>query len=271
MNSNGIIILRKAAIRSVLVLCVCLLAVSCKTAGISGSHNTEYAVKALTPPAVTDISGTLSVSVGSIGPLSVKTRLCWNQSISMSYSVLGLLEVAGVEMTPDKITVVNRVNRVYCEMGYSDIPYTDLLKLDFQVVQGLLWGKTFVYGMPESEKAISHLGVKNPDETGSVAMTDSRGGFQFVSDSSGRVSEISKSSIAYNFSAHYSGTANVGQLPVLPGTLEVRLSSGKKDIQARVRYSGFASPGVIPGSGASVAGMRKVSVEEMVNILKKYL
>lgn len=251
----------------------CLLAEGCKTsssAARGGNAGNEVAMQMLAAPAARDVSGKMSVTYGKTGPVNVKARMRWNQSIQLSLNALGLLEVASANIMPDRILLINRVSGVYCELAYSDIPHSDLLKFDFQTVQGLFWGRVFVYGQQETSRAASSLKIGKRSDSGALSVTDTKGGFQFDTDGTARVLKASKSSVAYKMSVSYRDFIAVDAGCTLPAVMEANLSVGKKSHSARIRYSGFESSGTKATSDVTT-GLKKVSFDEFFGFLKKLL
>ena len=251
-----------------LAMAVTLAVASCKTSQIPSAGRTTESSVLLADPQNRSFSGKLSVSIGQTVPVSLKTKMCWNEGITMSYSLIGLLDIASVSITPEKIIIVNRVNSSFCEADYSEIPYLDKLKLDFRSFQGLLWGRAFVYGYGKNGKA-SHLKSGRRSQEGNVTLTDERGGFQFDVDGNGQVMRTGKSTVLYNFSADYLRNGRVGS-DNLPSSVTVNASLSGKSVNARIGYSGMS---VSDGRMEPVRtdGLRKVTLSEMLGLLKEYL
>ena len=224
----------------VLAACVALLFASCKTTEVAEGGRKDSRKALLSAPSVRSVTGRIAVTVGSIGPLTTNAEMSWDNRINLSYSVLGLLEVANVTLTPKDVTIVNRVNGVYCQEPYSALPYIGVLKLDFKTIQGILWGRAVSSG-------------------------------KFETDADGNVSHISLSSVVYKATVDYSGRIMLSQDCGLPSVAAVSVSSGNRNLAVRLRYSSFRSYGGEIAPAGNLYGLRKVSVSEMTDILKKYL
>lgn len=267
--------MRNRAIQNAVICLLVVVAVSsCRTGNLPGAGNVrnEAVTYALAVPSVQDVSGKLSVSSSSIGPLNVKVRMRWNESIYMSYSLLGLISVAEASFLPERVILVNSMKGVYCEMAYDEIPYSDRLKVDFQTIQGLFWGRAFVYGEADPERASKHLKVSKSDNYSMVTLTDGRGGFQFDTDGFGKVYRTYKSTALYRVEADYSGTSmGSGTEFTLPSVLEVSASAGSRSLTGRARYSSFMNYSGHPSDEVRTAGLQRVSADEMIGILKDLL
>lgn len=230
----------KSDVIRIIPLCLALVLASCKTAEITKGEKKIAQKSLLSAPSVTNVTGKIAVTVGSIGPLTVNAGMSWDKCINLSYNLLGLMELANVTLTPDDVTIINRVNGVYCREPYSALPYVGILKLDFKTVQGILWGRAISNGKCET-------------------------------DAEGNVSGLALSSVAYKASAAYSGRVMLSQDCSLPSVSSIQVNSGNRSLSVRLRYSGFARSASEIGSSASFSGLRKVTSSEMIDILKKYL
>lgn len=83
-------------------------------------------------------AGTKSARVG--GSLKMKR----NDVIQISLVALGLMEVGRMELTPDYMMVVDRINHQYVKTGYSDVDFFGNVGIDFYTFQSLFWDELFV-------------------------------------------------------------------------------------------------------------------------------
>ena len=83
-------------------------------------------------------AGTKSARVG--GSLKMKR----NDVIQISLVALGLMEVGRLELTPDYMMVVDRMNHQYVKSGYSDVDFFRSAGIDFYTFQSLFWDELFV-------------------------------------------------------------------------------------------------------------------------------
>lgn len=262
----------KSVLFRAMMLCMVLSVVSCRTARLQKSALKEEAELMLSEPSVTDLSGRFSVTYGSSGPFTVRARMRWNKCIHLSYNALGLMEVCGVDILPNQIVLVNRLNGTYSTVNYSDIPYLDGIKVDFLTVQGILWNRIFVYGMADPVPASGHIDLitGNTGDGGRV-LADDLSDFRFNLEKDGCISRISKTAMLYKASAAYSGKTAVSQTFSLPSQMNVSVVLGSKSITARLRYSGFSSAGASGEISYDQSELDKIPVSEMLKSVKKYL
>lgn len=83
-------------------------------------------------------AGVNSARVG--GSLKMKR----NDVIQISLVALGLMEVGRLELTPDYMMVVDRVNHQYVKSSYADVDFLNKAGIDFYTFQSLFWDELFV-------------------------------------------------------------------------------------------------------------------------------
>lgn len=247
-----------------------LLLHSCGSIRQMKSEDRDQVVRLLDNPPLTGFSARASVTLGSTGPFTLSVRTRWNECIQLSYNALGLAEVAAVEFTPDRVTVISRINRVYSELLFSQIPHIDDLKADFRTIQGLIWGRMSVYGTPDPSEAATYIGMLRSNGVDGMTLVDNVSDYRYTIDPSGHVTSVSKSSLLYKASIDYSSFSGIPDVFQIPQTLDCRLSYGLKDHQAKVRYRNFSvQNGAAPRNDLS--GLRKVAFSEMLEMIKSLL
>ena len=58
-----------------------------------------------------------------------------DEAIQLSVSLLGFMEVGRLELTPDYLLLINRAERQYVKVNYSDVPYLRQVGIDFYSLQ----------------------------------------------------------------------------------------------------------------------------------------
>lgn len=269
-NSRELIPVRLAAV-CMLALSLCVLN-SCRTSRVRKAETREYALEMLSAPEVTDLSGKFSVTYGTSGPFTIKARMRWDKCIHLSYSVLGLMEVAAVDILPDKVVLANKVNGVYSELAFSDIPYIGVAKADFRTVQGLLWNRLSVYGKSSPDEAAQHIDLLLSDSgTGRKILSDDISDFRFEVDGDGNIVSVSKSVPLCKVSAGYSGFREVDNGFRLPERMNVNVTYGSNATGVKVRYVGFSSASAREDIMIDISSLGKIPFSEMVKIVKRYL
>ncbi len=82
-----------------------------------------------------------SVSAG--GALKMKR----DEIIQVSVTALGIMEVGRLELTPQQLLVLDRVNKQYLQIAWHDVPELAQAGIDFSTFQALFWNELFVPGI----------------------------------------------------------------------------------------------------------------------------
>ena len=86
------------------------------------------------------LQGKESISVGG----SIKMKK--DEVIQLSIVAAGIVEAARIELTPQRMLVLDRIGRRYVEIGYDELSFIQQCKLDFYTLQSLFWNEIFLPG-----------------------------------------------------------------------------------------------------------------------------
>jgi len=93
------------------------------------------------------LSAKISLSIGTSNNstrVGGTLRMKRNDVIQISLVALGLMEVGKLELTPDYMMVVDRMNRQYVKCRYSEVDFFRESGIDFYTFQSLFWDELFV-------------------------------------------------------------------------------------------------------------------------------
>ena len=140
---------------SYIVLLVLILT-SCSTSRntlrnttIGGLSGTEYMEKVIEwTPSRDNLTARarIELNVGSSSPMSVNANMRVRRGEIIRFSVAPILgiEVARIDITPDKIMAVDRMNKRYVELGFAEISSLLNTELDFNILQSLILNEIFI-------------------------------------------------------------------------------------------------------------------------------
>ena len=145
---------------SLVVLVLVLALTGCRTTRNTGDvialtkkQRNELLAPLMTyPTGVKAITAKTTITLDNMGsPVTVKGRLRMRRDevIQMSFTAFGLMEVACIEVTPDRAYAIDRVNKRYAVIDYS----TGLMNyagISFNAVQALFWNRIFLPGVKEA-------------------------------------------------------------------------------------------------------------------------
>ena len=61
--------------------------------------------------------------------------------INLTYTMIITVAVGTMELTPDYILILDRLNKRYCRIRYSDVPSLEQAGIDFNYLQSIFWGE----------------------------------------------------------------------------------------------------------------------------------
>lgn len=103
------------------------------------------------PASVKAVTAKTSIAMDNMGdPMTMKGRLRMRRDevVQMSITALGLMEIACVEFTPDRVFIIDKINRQYAVIDYSS-GWMNYAGISFSTVQALFWNRIFMPGVKE--------------------------------------------------------------------------------------------------------------------------
>ena len=105
--------------------------------------------------------------------VSGSLRMKRDDVIQVSLVPLGLMEVGRLELTPDYMMVVDRMNHQYVKCGYSEVDFFREAGIDFYTFQSLFWDELFVLNGNGERPAGD--GFKLRTENGGIQLVNAQG------------------------------------------------------------------------------------------------
>lgn len=219
----------------------------------------------------------------SLGKSSINGRMCLESgrrfALLANAPLLGF-ELGRIEATPDSVVLVDKFDKLYCVVTLTELTKVEALAgHEMEAVECLMLGRIFVPGVGQASakdysrlawSTETHADGTQGNSTGVYEGKDYR--LTYVIDSKGQlVSTTLAMADGKRATWSYTGYADVEKLKPLPHTEEVKATNGRnKSIDAGITL-------VNPSFGESnwkafdATSYRKVTVEEMTDVLKKLL
>lgn len=102
-------------------------------------------------PEKKSLTAKVNVTVGS-GTKSMSTNGTLKMEnnnvifVSLVDPILGITEVGRMEFTPEKVQIIDRINKQYISVPYSDVSFLKATNVDFNTLQALFWNEVFEPG-----------------------------------------------------------------------------------------------------------------------------
>ncbi len=185
------------------------------------------------------VMGGKAVTVG--GSLKMKR----DEVIQLSFVALGMFEAGRLELTPDYLMLIDRLNHQYVRVNYSDVPFLKQVGVDFNTFQSLFWNELFLFGdkggLPREkdfQKRSLADGIELVNEDSKViALTfiaDAVDGLLQQTTLRGRISGTERLSMNWQ----YQNYAQMGEQQ-FPDQMQISLNTGKTPVQVTMQLSGM--------------------------------
>ena len=84
---------------------------------------------------------------GKATSASGQLKMKRDEIIQVSITALGIMELGRLELTPQQLLVLDRVNNQYLQFAWSEVPELAEAGVDFTTFQALFWNELFVPGI----------------------------------------------------------------------------------------------------------------------------
>ena len=105
------------------------------------SNNTSQANLTAKVKVVVDVDGKSTSTSGSL-----KMKKNDVIQISLVDPLLGVMELGRMEFTKTRVLIIDRVNKQYVDLPYSDVSFLKRANIDFNTLQSLFWHEVFEPG-----------------------------------------------------------------------------------------------------------------------------
>lgn len=96
-------------------------------------------------------------------PVKGNLRMRRDEVIQMAFTALGMIEVARIEMTPEAVWIIDRLNKQYAKAKYSELPFLGQSLVNYSLIESLLWNELF---LPGQKNVAAHLDKFNVESSG---------------------------------------------------------------------------------------------------------
>lgn len=118
----------------------------------------------------------LNLSAGSKDArLGGSLRMKRNDVIQLSLVAFGLMEVGKLEMTPDYMMVIDRMNHQYVRCAYTDVEFFKVSGINFYTFQSLFWNELFVFNSKGEVSEAGNYVLKTDGDVVSLVNEKERG------------------------------------------------------------------------------------------------
>lgn len=245
---------------------------------IGGLSGTEYMEKVIewTPSRQNLTARTrLEINAGSASPISVNAnmRIRRGEIIRITVAPFLGIEVARIDITPEKLLAIDRVNKRYVELGFGELSGMLNTELDFNILQSLILNEIFIPGREKLSE--SDAGKFNLSPYGNQAKLQVKGtkriGYSFLTSATdGRLEEtvISLKGLPYSLHCRYSDFTMLGN-DVFPQYIEMQSEGTGKKYSLSMKLSRLGTDSDWDAKSEVSSKYKKISIQELLQFLIK--
>lgn len=245
---------------------------------IGGLSGTEYMEKVIEwTPARENLTAraAIELNTGSSTPFSVNAnmRIRRGEIIRISVAPFLGIEVARIDITPQKILAVDRMNKRYVELGFSEISSLLNTALDFNILQSLILNEIFLPGKEKLSLSDAEKFSLTPSDNRAqlqVKGTKRIGYSFFTSATDGRLEEtvISLNSLPYSLHCQYDDFIMLGN-DVFPQNIEMFSEGTDKRYSLKMKLSRIGEDSDWDAGTELSSKYRKMSFQELLKLFIK--
>lgn len=188
--------------------------------------------------------------------------------IQVSFTALGMVEIARMELTPKAALLIDRMSKQYAMVAYDEIPGLEEVDVDYDMIESLLWNELF---LPGQKKIASHLNLFDSRAVGQQLIvtpkSQSNIKLQFIADNP--CTRLQQTRLDYGpvFSTwNYSAFQNVDK-ERFPAMLKATIGYGSQEASATLTYTGMAFDNTEWTAHTNIANYTQLSIEEFLQKL----
>ena len=262
---------------------VCLLLAGCGTTRqladsseanhAPNQHRHESPLAAIATPLAghTDVSLRMAVEA-SYGdktlPVKGNLRMRRGEVIQMAFTALGMIEVARVEMTPDAVWIIDRLNKQYAKARYAELPYVGNSLLSFSLVESLLWNELFIPGQRNVAANLDKFSIDDAGTQHLVQPKDQKAlSVRFWTD--GALTRLQRTRLQigpFLSDWNYSGYQVVGDTRY-PSSLGVILDANGRQVAAQLSFTNIALDNKDWAPRTNLANYTQITAAELLSKL----
>ena len=246
---------------------------------IEGMTESEYVERVLVNnDGYSALTAKMALSVGREGKSATKVngtlRIKKGEVIQVSIAPLLGIEVARVELTPDGVLVVDRINKRYVKSSFRDIGALANVGLDFHALQSLFLNELFLPGKGEltlRDFSVFDVRMDTDGVVLSVKKKNKRLATQFRTQAPEALLKetcLGLSGTSYGMNWEYDDFNKLGQ-KMFPALMNVTVNGGEQPVKAMFRLSRLSTDSDWKTRTEVSKKYKKVEWEEILKMLLK--
>ncbi|MGL4851335.1 MAG: DUF4292 domain-containing protein [Phocaeicola sp.] len=201
---------------------------------------------------IEELSAKMALTVNLEGKSATKVsgtlRMRKDEAIQISVAPLLGIEVGRIEMTPDRLLAIDRLNKRYVEVSFGELKEMTHADLDFYTLQALFFNELFLPSKKEvtsRDVARFELSLENHDRAQIVVKQSRMFTYDFftsVADGKLLETRIGLKNTPYRLLWGYDQFVSLENQPY-PSHMRIAFEGGKKPVVAEFAFSRFSTEG----------------------------
>ena len=168
-------------------------------------------------------------------------RMKRNDVIQISLVALGLMEVGRLELTPDYMMMMDRMNHQYVKCDYDEVDFFREAGINFYTFQSLFWDELFVLdGKDDAPESNSYKLKDDADGNRQLKSQNENVAVSFVLNAANQMVGETRFSRAYSdypvVKWQYADWTKLGEQD-FPGTMKISFELSYENVEATFRIS----------------------------------
>lgn len=245
---------------------------------IGGLSGTEYMEKVIewTPSRQNLTARTrIELNTGTASPINVNAnmRIRRGEIIRITVAPFLGIEVARIDITPEKVLAIDRMNKRYVELGFGELSSLLNTELDFNILQSLILNEIFIPGREKlSQSDVERFVLSSYGDQAKLQVKGTKriGYSFFTSATDGRLEEtvISLKGLPYSLHCRYTDFTMLGN-DVFPQSVEMQSEGTDKKYSLSMKLSRIGTDSDWDARSEVSSKYRKISIQELLQLFIK--
>ncbi|MBR4645081.1 MAG: DUF4292 domain-containing protein [Bacteroidaceae bacterium] len=172
-------------------------------------------------------------------------RMKRNDVIQLSLVALGLMEVGRLELTPDYMMLMDRMNHQFVKCDYDDVDFFREAGVNFYTFQSLFWDELFVLNSKGEAPVIDNYSVRSGDDGAQLLNTKGKNmALTFVVNAATQIVEETRFSVAEGedpvLKWKYADWTKLGDRN-FPGLMKIAIALSHDNVEAVIKIGSVKS------------------------------
>lgn len=199
-----------------------------------------------------------------------KLRMRHDEVVQVTFTALGVVEIAFIEFTPQGAYIIDRINKRYAKIDYSS-GILSSAGINFTTIQSLFWNRLFIPGEKESWKQLDEFRVSpSGNQTLIEPQRQRLLKCQFYTDNEYQQLQQTRLNLQHYEAIWQYSTFNMIGTHTYPTSFDVSISGSSRAIGAHITLSDISTTDTGWKSGTNLSNYKEVEFDQLLSILNMF-